>query len=72
MSSMKQIQNRIQIKKNSINKVNTNIAHANSSKNKVILRRLNQEKDLLARDIRKLERQLVTLENQSRRMSGYR
>jgi hypothetical protein len=71
MPSIKQIQNRLQIKKNSLNKVNSNIAQASNNKNKIILRRLNQEKGSLGRDIRNLERQLVTLENDSRRRSIY-
>jgi len=71
MPSMKQIQNRLQIKKKSLDKVNSNIAQASDSKNKIILRRLNQEKGSLGRDIRNLERQLVTMENESRRRSIY-
>lgn len=71
MPSIKQIQSRLQIKKNSLNKVNSNIARASGSKDKIILRRLNQEKDSLGRDIRNLERQLVTMENDARRRSIY-
>ena len=71
MPSIKQIQNRLQIKKNSLNKVNSNIAQASNSKNKLVLRRLNQEKGSLGRDIRNLERQLVTLEKESKRRSIY-
>lgn len=71
MPSIKQLQNRLLNKKNSLKKVNSNIAQASNSKNKVILRRLKQEKDSLGRDIRNLERQLVTTENESRRRSIY-
>ena len=59
MSSIKQIQNRLLIKKNSLNKVNLNMANAENNKNNVLLRKLNQEKGTLDRDIRKLERQLI-------------
>jgi hypothetical protein len=59
MPSTKQLQNRLLNKKNSLNKVNLNIANAEKSKNSVVLRRLNQEKGTLDRDIRKLERQLI-------------
>ena len=71
MPSIKQIQNRLQNKKNSLNKVNSNIVQAGNNKNKVVLRRLKQEKDSLGRDIRNLERQLITMENESRRRSIY-
>ena len=71
MPSIKQIQSRLQNKKNSLNKVNSNIAQAASSKNKEVLRRFKQEKDSLGRDIRNLERQLVTMENESRRRHIY-
>ena len=70
MPSKKQIQSRLLNKKNSLDKVNSNIARANSSKNNVILRKLNQEKGTLARDIRNLERQLVTMENTSRELKN--
>ena len=59
MPSIKQIQNRLLIKKNSLNKVNINMTKAEKSKNKITLRKLNQEKGTLGRDIRKLERQLI-------------
>ena len=59
MPSTKQLQNRLLNKKNSLNKVNLNIANAEKSKNNVVLRRLSQEKGTLDRDIRKLERQLI-------------
>ena len=71
MPSIKQIQNRLQIKKNSLKKVDSNIARADNSKNKIILRKLNQEKGSLGRDIRNLERQLVTLENEARKKRIY-
>ena len=70
MPSKKQIQSRLLNKKNSLDKVNSNIARANSSKNNVILRKLNQEKGTLARDIRNLERQLFTMENTSRELKN--
>jgi hypothetical protein len=60
MPSIKQLQNRLLNKKNSLNKVNLNIANAEKSKNTAVLRRLTQEKGTLDRDIRKLERQLIT------------
>ncbi|MBN1848946.1 MAG: hypothetical protein JW932_10210 [Deltaproteobacteria bacterium] len=59
MSSMKQIQNRLSVKKGNLNKVNLNITKAEQNKNSLVLRRLNQEKGVLDRDIRKLERQLI-------------
>jgi len=58
MPSIKQLQNRLLNKK--LNKVNLNIANAEKSKNNAVLRKLNQEKGTLDRDIRKLERQLIT------------
>ena len=62
MPSIKQIQNRLLNKKNNLNKVNLNMANAEKSKNNnnIVLRKLNQEKGTLDRDIRKLERQLIT------------
>ena len=66
MTTIKQIQSRIQNKKSSLDKVNNNIAQATSSKNMIVLRRLNQEKGSLDRDIRNLQRQLVTMESASR------
>ena len=59
MPSIKQLQNRLLNKKNRLNKVNLNIANAEKSKNNAVLRRLNQEKGTLDRDIRKLERRLI-------------
>ena len=63
MPSIKQIQNRLVNKKDSLNKVNINITRAGKSKNNIALRKLNQEKGTLDRDIRKLERQLITEKN---------
>jgi hypothetical protein len=60
MPSIKQLQNRLLSKKNSLSTVNLNLAKAEKSKNNIVLRRLNQEKGTLDRDIKKLERQLVT------------
>ena len=59
MPSIKQLQNRLFNKKTSLNKVNLNMATAEKSKNTIVLRKLNQEKGTLDRDIRKLERQLI-------------
>ena len=60
MPSIKQLQNRLLSKKNSLNTVNLNLAKAEKSKNNIVVRRLDQEKGTLNRDIRKLERQLMT------------
>ncbi len=59
MPSMKQLQSRLLGKKNSLNKVTLNLAHAEKSKNKIMSRKLSQEKGTLDRNIRKLERQLI-------------
>jgi hypothetical protein len=59
MPTIKQIQNRLLNKNNSLNKVNLNMADAEKSKNNIVLRKLNQEKATLDRDIRKLKRQLI-------------
>jgi len=59
MPSIKQIQSRLLNKKNSLNKVNLNMANAENNKNNMVLRKFNQEKGTLDRDIRKLERQLM-------------
>ncbi|MFC1535201.1 hypothetical protein ACFL7M_17775 [Thermodesulfobacteriota bacterium] len=66
MPSIKQIQNRLLTKKDSLNKVNLNVASAESSNNNIALRKLNQEKGALGRDIRKLERQLISEEKASK------
>ena len=71
MPSIKQLQSRLQNKKDSLNKVTSNIARASSGKDREILRRFKQEKDSLGRDIRNLERQLATMENEVRRRSIY-
>jgi len=63
MPSVKQIQNRLLIKKNNLNKVNLSMANAEKNKNNVLLRKLNQEKGTLDRDIKKLERQLIMGKN---------
>ena len=60
MPSVKQLQDRLLSKKNSLNTVNLNLAKAEKNKNNIVLRRLNQEKGALGRDIKKLERQLMT------------
>jgi hypothetical protein len=59
MPSIKQLQNRLLSKKNSLNTVSLNLAKAEKNKNSIVLRRLNQEKGTLDRDIKKLERQLI-------------
>ena len=59
MPSVKQLQNRLFNKKTSLNKVTLNVATAEKSKNSPMLRKFNQEKGTLDRDIRKLERQLI-------------
>jgi len=69
MPSIKQIQSRLLIKKNSLNKVHLNIGKAEDSKNTLVLRKLTQEKGALDRDIRKLERQLITEKNVSNNKS---
>ena len=45
MPSIKQIQNRLFMKKNSLNKINLNMTKAEQSKNSLVLSRLNQEKE---------------------------
>jgi hypothetical protein len=59
MPTIKQIQNRLLNRNNSLNKVNLNMADAEKSKNNIVLRKLNQEKATLDRDIKKLKRQLI-------------
>ena len=59
MPSIKQLQYRLSNKKNSLKKINLDMATAEKSKNNGVLGRLNQEKGTLGRDIRKLERQLI-------------
>lgn len=59
MSSIKQLQNRLFIKKNSLSKIKIDIVSAEKIKKNPLLRRLNQEKGLLDVEIRKLERQLT-------------
>ena len=60
MPSIKQLQNRLIDKKNSLNKINLNIANAEKRKNRIVLRKLDQEKGTLNQDIKKLERRLIT------------
>ena len=66
MPSVKQIQNRLLNRKNSLNKVNLNLENAEKRKNNIVLRKLHQEKGTLDRDIRKLERQLTMEKKASR------
>ncbi len=61
MSSLKQIKNRLQNKKNSLIKLDSSIARMRGKENKVVLRRLNMEKTVLASEIKKLERQLMAI-----------
>jgi hypothetical protein len=65
MPSIKQIQQRLLTKKNSLNDINSSIDRASSNTNKIILRRLYQEKGSLGRDVRNLERQLSTMKDAS-------
>ena len=60
MPSIKQLQNRLLSKKNSLNTVSLNLAKAEKNKNNIVSRRLNQEKGTLGIDIKKLERRLMT------------
>jgi len=57
MPSIKQLQNRLLIKQNSLIKIKADIANAEKIKKNPLLRRLNQEKGLLDIDIRKLDSQ---------------
>ena len=66
MPSITQIQTRLIIRKNGLNKVKLTMANAEKSKNNIVLRKLNQEKGTLGRDIRKLERQLIMGEKASK------
>jgi hypothetical protein len=59
MPTIKQIQSRLLNKKNSLNKINSNMAAADKGNNKITLRRLTQDKGFVDKDIKKLERQLV-------------
>ena len=59
MPSIKQLQHRLLIKKNSLNKINLDMSNAKNSKYNMVLRKLNQEKGALFRDIKNLERQLI-------------
>jgi|APIni6443716594_1056825.scaffolds.fasta_scaffold3955539_1 hypothetical protein len=59
MPSIKQLQNRLLNKKQSMNKVSLNMTTAEKGNNSITLRRLTQDKGSLDRDIKKLERQLV-------------
>lgn len=59
MPSIKQLQSRLLNKKNSMNKVNSNMTTAEKGNNSIALKRLAQGKASLDMDIKKLERQLV-------------
>ena len=61
MASLKQIQYRIVNAKNSLAKVDFNINRAEKIKNKTAITRLNQEKGTLNMNLKKLERQLISL-----------
>ena len=74
MPSIKQIQNRLLAKKNSLKKVTLNMANAKKGKNNAVIRRLDQEKGDLGRDIRKLKRQLITEEkalSEKKKLNSY-
>lgn len=60
MPSIKQIQSRILTKKKTLNTVNLNMKKAEKSNNKIAQRKLSQEMGSLDRDIKKLERQLIS------------
>jgi hypothetical protein len=59
MPSIKQLQSRLLVKKNCLIKIKADIATAEKIKKNPLLRRLNQEKGLLDRDISNLDRQLT-------------
>ena len=59
MATLKQIKNRILNTNKAMDKVVLNIARAAKNKNTIGLRRLNQEKAVLDRDLRKLKSQLI-------------
>jgi hypothetical protein len=59
MPSKKQIQYRLESKKTKLNKVTRDVANAEKGKQKILLRKLTQEKGSLDRDIKRLERQLI-------------
>ena len=63
MPSLKQLQQRLLTKKNNLSNINSNIDRSSSGTGNPILRRLYQEKASLGRDIRNLERQLLTAKN---------
>jgi len=65
MPSIKQLQHRLLNKKNSLTKINLNIARPENSKYNMVLRKLNQEKAALGRDIKNLERQLIMQKKES-------
>jgi hypothetical protein len=68
MPSIKQLQNRLLNKKHSMNKVSLNMTTAEKDNNSITLKRLTQDKGSLDRDIKKLERQLITEIRTSKRI----
>ena len=70
MSTIKQLERRILDKKKDLNKVYLNIVDAKKNNNKIVLRKLNQEKDSLSGNLRRFERQLVTLKQESMRKNS--
>lgn len=67
MSTIKQLERRILNQKKDLDKINLNIANAEKKNNKIVMRKLNQEKDSLGGNLRRFERQLVTLKQESMR-----
>ena len=65
MPSVKQLQQRLLTKKSNLNNINSKIDRTNSNTGNPLLRRLYQEKASLGRDIRNLERQLITMKKTS-------
>jgi hypothetical protein len=60
MPSIKQIQSRILTKKKTLDTANLKMQKAEKSNDRIAKRKISQEKESLGRDIRKLERQLIT------------
>jgi hypothetical protein len=67
MPSIKQIQDRLLIKKNVLHKVKSNIIKAEKSNDKRAQSKLTQERDSLDKEIMKLERLLIIMEKASRK-----
>ena len=67
MSTIKQLERRVLNQKQDLDKAKLNIVDAEKQNNKIVLRRLNQEKDSLGGNLRRYERQLVTLKQEAMR-----